>query len=235
MRILLLFSMIHLTGFCQNISQLGLIFPESFVLDVFDRNIEQLGVRQIIQYSKDSTVFYADTTKNSSANYSLDYILDYDSLHRPKKFKYDFQLNTRRTLTSVDSPISIIVNIDSAHTFAFSKGDSIRVYDYFEYTFNYQLRDLVNVEVFNPSSFRGTLDGVYIEKSIERTKTTINEVDTNGKLLQSEIYIDGKLIQTRKYSYKSFEKNKIKKELLSSIYYSGMYGTKITFLQYKFD
>ena len=201
MKYFFLILFIPLNGVCQNTSQSGFTFPETFVLDVYNYSLKQLRVKQVVQYSKSSSAFFADTARNNKIHYNLQYVLDYDSLHRPKKFKYDFHINNGRILTSYLSQVSIIAQIDSGHVFTFIINDSASTFNYFEYKFNYQLNNLISVEVFNPSSFRGAIDGVYLEKSTNRNTKTINEIDSSGNLIQSKFYEEDELIQKQKYKY----------------------------------
>ncbi|MFT4601530.1 MAG: hypothetical protein ACI857_001711 [Arenicella sp.] len=236
-KILFLITLLPFSGFTQSSSLAGFNFPEKFEIDPSDYSLEKLGVKKIVQYEENRSIFYADSTKNAPVHYFLQYALIFDSLGRLKNFQFDFQINKGEVINPVDWPVGPHTFIDSSHIFTYEMNNKKESYNYFEYTFEYFMNDLHKVSVFNPLPYRGTIDGVYVKQIYHEEDNTnlIKYYDDRGLLIRSEYYFNKGLVKTKKYLYTEVDRNDFKSNLLTSVETIDDFGGHIRLIDYEFE
>ncbi len=235
MKAVILFLLFPFHVFSQNTSETGFDFPANFFVDPYNHDLKQLGVTQVTQLYKNDLVVFADTIEQKKTPRYLQYVLEFDSLQRPYKFKFDFQKQVGHILTNPSSQISVVANIDSSRVFWHTINGKNEPYNYFEYTYIYKTNGLSSIKVFDPSPFRGVVDGVYVQDVIYINSEIKNEVDNKGNLIKTEFYSEGILVYTKKYNYEIFKHDRHEARLLTSIEYKDEFGDRTTFLEYSFE
>jgi len=191
-------------------SQLGLDFPKDLMFDPYDYKISDLGFKEVIQY-RTWVIPASDSTTNNRVLFSMDYVVNYDSLNNLTNFKFDFaSIYSWQYLSGINSHLYSPSPIeDSSAYFFFEHEDSTYSLFFQNYAFQYDKRQLVGVETipskkkYNPIA--GVLDGIYYPSN-KVIKETIEYIyDEENKLIEKRITNQNDKTETWRYFYKTFE------------------------------
>ncbi len=216
--ILILFS------YNAGITQTKDVTPNSMQVDPYDYKFEKLGVTEILEYKT-----YEKTTKDSiSSNIvRMSYAVKYDSIGKITNFKYDFEINTGNKFNIFQSQdITIKSHLDSSKIFLLRVNDSLFAYNYYEKLYTYNNNSLQSISIFNPSIYRGFIDGVYIKERNNENTCTVKTINESGELIKVEHYLNDKLFSTQEYYYTEFSQNDYTSNLLTKVILK--WGEKIT-------
>lgn len=175
--------------FCQTKS---FFFPEDLRIDPYSYGLKDLKIKKIEQIR----------LGNDNSNGLFQYIIEYDSLGRITKFKYDFREEGESIISPGEQITIIFFRNDSSYLERLITNNDTTFFNYYENSFVYEdneSADLKYMEVKRP--YRSVIDGVVLNKGTVETVSYKRKYNDNNLLVKETVYFNDKLFLEEAYDY----------------------------------